>query len=316
MNSVRSSRKPILLLAAALCLLVVGLVIWQQGQPEKQRDPVVEADPFARLNFDDPQPSYLMLRYVCERGGDDSTRRLAISWLDEQTRSRLALPADRHQWLLEMAQSGGHPDWDIEARLWILNSAFNVLQLGRPDEQFSGLLMKLATEHPHKTMRLYALQHLDALRSIGKLTGSHAEEVRATLIEIANDPSSEVAGTALTTLITWNGPDRQPGPELIELALQFAADNERPDDIRATALHASGEDGLPLSRRLSTDLDQPIHIRKAAIACIGKHGGEEDIATLVQLEGEHFRITQATTPALKAIRHRATNPPPRQLISF
>lgn len=311
------SRLRILLpVLAGACLLVGGLVVWNHLQKPEELAPLAKVDPFARLNLDDPQPSYLMLRYVCERGGDKTTRRLAISWLDEQTRKRKPLPHARQEWLLDMVQSGGHPDWDIEARLWILNSAFNVLHLGSGHEELTRLLVKLATTHPSKTMRLYALQHIDAQRSIGKLSGAMAEEARAILWEIASDPRSKVSGTALIALIRWDGPDQTPEQTLLDLAVQLVADPERPVDIRVTALHASGERSLPLARQLASETNHPIHLCKATIANIGKYGNQSDIAVLEELERENFRIAQAVTPAMKGIRHRALNHRPRQLIPF
>jgi hypothetical protein len=243
-----------------------------------------------------------MLRYVAERGGDVHQRKFAIEWLDEQTRLQIAPKPDQEKWLLSVIGKGGHPDWDIETQLWIFNNAFNYLHLGKEHEALTKHLQNLALKHPHKTMRLYALQHIDLQRSSGNLTSAIAEEVQTTLLELAQASESEVAGSALVALVNWNGPESAPSEKLIQLANQLAADTARPVDIRVTAIHAVGHHTLELARTLATDLTQPVLVRKAAIACIGKHGSESDTAALQQLAQENFRIAQAAEPALQSIR--------------
>jgi len=180
----------------------------------------------------------------------------------------------------------------------------------------SALLQQLVVEHPHKTMRLYALQHIEIQRTIGNLTGPVADNARAALHQLAHEADGQVVGTALVALAEWDGLETPPSQELVELALVLAADIECAVDVRVTAIHAVGDRTLPLARTLASDTEQPVHVRKAAIACIGKYGTNEDTETLQQLASENFRIAQAAEPALKAIRHRETNGPAREAISL
>jgi hypothetical protein len=314
-QSSNSSRKPILLALAGVLLLGAVAFLWQQQG--KQEKPIGKAeDPFTNFNADEPVASYQMLRYVAERGGDEHQRKFAIEWLDEQTRLRLAPKAEQEAWLLSVIEKGGHPDWDIETQLWIFNNSFNYLHLGKEHDALNKHLQHLALKHPHTTMRLYALQHINLQRSIGNLTGPAADETFTLLQKLAQASESEVAGSALVALVNWEGPNSKPSEKLIALALELTGDNARTVDIRVTAMHAVGNNALTLARTLATDLTQPIQVRKAAIACIGNHGTESDTIALQQLTKENFRIAQAAEPALKSIRHRTANPNAPEPIPF
>ena len=309
-------RKRVLFIAAGLLLTAgVAFILKQQGNPEKTIT-TQTADPYANFLLEEPSASYQMLRYVAERGGDEHQRKFAIQWLDEQARLKIAPKPDQEAWLLSVIEKGGHSDWDIETQLWIFNNAFNYLHNGKEHAALTKHLQNLALKHPHKTMRLYALQHIDLQRSIGNLTGPMAEEVHSNLHQLAQAADSEVAGSALVVLVNWDGRDSKPSEKIIALANQLAGDNTRTTDIRVTAIHAVGEHTLALARTLATDLTQPIQVRKAAIACIGQHGSEADTATLNQLAKENFRIAQAAEPALKTIRHRTANPTATEPIPF
>jgi hypothetical protein len=257
-----------------------------------------------------------MLRYVADRGGDQHQRKFAIDWLAEQARLRLAPKADQETWLLSVLEKGGHPDWDIETQLWTFNDSFSYLHLGKEHERLTAILQDLALKHPHPTMRLYALQHIDIQRSIGNLTGPIAEKTHEMLHQLAQETDGEVAGTALVSLVNWEGPETPPSEALVKLANQLAGDTARTVDVRVTAMHAVGHQTLELARTLATDLSQPIHVRKAAIACIGHHGSEADTSSLKQLAQENFRIAQAAEPALKTILTRTANTNATEPIPF
>ena len=307
--------KLILFLVAAILVLGVAVVILDRIEPATDT-PQEQVDLFANLNLEQPEPSFLLLRYVSERRGDQFQRRLAIQWLSDRARLRQPLSPEQNEWLLEMVKSGGHNDWDIEETLWTFNNAFNVLHLGDDQEGLSRLLQDLAVNHPHMTMRNYAVQHIEVQRGYGNLEGKLADELYASLMDLAKEDKGDVTGAALLALINWNDTDAPASQELIDLALNVAADTELTTEVRVTALHAAGEQALGLSRAIAPDTSQPIHMRKAAIGCIGQHGTEEDTKTLHMLAGENFRIAQATKPAIEGIRHRATEPKPRQLIEF
>jgi len=269
----------------------------------KHETPIIKSeDPFINFNADEPIASYQMLRYVAERGGNEHQRKFAIEWLDEQARLRIAPKPDQETWLLSVIEKGGHPDWDIETQLWIFNNAFNYLNLGKEHDALTKQLLNLALEHPHKTMRLYAMQHIALHRSSGNLTGQIADETQAILQQLAQTNESEVAGSALVALVNWDGETTKPSEKLIQLANQLAGDNARSVDIRVTAMHAVSHHTLTLARTLATDLTQPVQVRKAAIACIGQYGSESDTEALKQLAQENFRIAQAAEPALQNIR--------------
>lgn len=308
--------KIVLPIVAGACLLGVGFVVWNQVRQSDNSAPVAQQDPFSRLDLDDPTPSFLSLQYVAEHGGDAITREMAIKWLDTQSRLREPLRPEQENWLFSMIERGGHADWEIDYKLWIFNSGFNCLHMASDQERYTRLLQELSTSHVDKTMRLYALQHIGLQRGQGHLVDELAQQVRTTLQKLAYDEESVVAGTALVNLIACDGSETESSEELIQLALKLAADPKRSDDIRVTALHSIGQQSLQLSRDLAVDTSQPIHVRKAAIAWIGKHGSEADTEVLQQLARENFRVAQAAGPALDAIRHRAKKTEPRTLISL
>lgn len=303
---------------AAGVVLVVALLLWTQRQP-KRDDPATGKPPvtrYAGLDLIDPEASYLVLRYVVDTGGNERTREQAIAWLDKQVRHHTPLKAEQETWLLATLGTHGHTTWDPEYRFWIFNSAFNVLHMGRQQEAFTRLLQKLLREAPEKTMRLYALQHLALQRAGGRLTGPLADEIRTDLHTFAREPKSPVAGSTLSTLITWEGPETPTDPQLAALALQLASDPACEVDIRVTALHAARAHALESARRLAVDETQPVLLRKAAIALIGQHGQQEDRVALEALRGENFRLAQAAEPALRAIQQRMTHPQAAEPIPF
>ena len=307
--------KSTLLIAIGVPILVLALVIWMKsggGDPPPQ----VEADPFADINPSELQPSFLLVRYVAAKGGDEFHRNGAIEWLSEQARLHQPLRPEQEDMVFGMIESDGHPDWEMAYKQWLFNDAFNCLRMADDQARLTRLLLELALDHEDSTLRLYALQHLDLQRSSGRLPDAMADQVVAALTTMAQDGSSPVAGTALVNLTTWEGRDTQPGQSLVDLALEIAADSSRADGIRVTALHSIDEHSLPLARDLAPDTKQPVHVRKAAIALIGEHGAETDVALLKQLADENFRIAQAAKPALEAIRVRGEQAEPRTLISL
>jgi hypothetical protein len=257
-----------------------------------------------------------MLRHAVETGGSDRTRELAVAWLDRQVRRQLALTAEQESDLLTKLSANGHATWDPEYRFLFFNSAFNVLHMGKRQEDLSRLLQKLAVEAPEKTMRLYALQHIGVQRACGHLSGAMAEEIHATLSNLAAEPGCPVAGTALTNLSVWDGRDTASNPAFIALALKLAEDPACQIDVRVSALHTAGEVSLPLARRLAPDTAQPIQLRKAAIANIGRYGNQGDSAVLEKLTAENFRIAQAAEPALKTLRQRPFTPKAQEVTPF
>lgn len=309
------STKPALLLMAGVLLLAAGVFIWRQGGVSNQTAQPT-ADPYASLDLKDPKPSFLLLQYVAAHGGDQYTRQFSIDWLSEQARLRQPLKPDQENWLYSMIEAGGHKNWEIGYKLWLFNDAFNCLHMANDQNRLTHLLQDLALHHEDKTMRLYALQHLEIQRSRGHLEGDLANQVHASLINLARDDQSEVAGTALVNLLSWDGPEIPPFTELVDLALDIAADTLRSDDIRVTALHAVGQHSLTLARALAPDTTQSVHVRKAAIAWMGKYGNETDNETLKQLAQENFRIAQAAKPALAAIKSRKNGEPARTLIKL
>ncbi|HEX5791081.1 MAG TPA: hypothetical protein VFY13_07995 [Luteolibacter sp.] len=294
--------------ALAGALAAAGLVVWFQQRAGEVDSVRSTGGLLVGLNLEDPEPSYLILRHAVETGGTERTRELAVTWLDRQTRRQLPLTAEQENWFLAKLAANGHASWDSEFRFLFFNSAFNVLHLGSQQEELARLLVKLAVEAPEKTMRLYALQHIGVQRNIGHLTGPMADEVRATLHTLAAQPGSPVAGTALSNLTLWEGPETAPGQALIDLALKLAEEPTCEVDVRVTALHTAGAASLPLARRLAPDTKQPVQLRKAAIARIGQHGEAADCASLESLIAENFRIAQAAEPALRSLQQRSSNP--------
>jgi hypothetical protein len=67
----------------------------------------------------------------------------------------------------------------------------------------------------------------------------------------------------------------------------------------------------PSNKPIVVDATQPMLVRKASIACIGKFGVPSDTEILQQLATENFRIAQAAKPALEAITDRESNNSPQ-----
>jgi hypothetical protein len=305
-------------LAAVLVLVVaavVGVRKWQQPATAPTSPPTT-AQTYPGLNLEDPAASYETLRYVADTGGDESTRAQAIVWLDQQTRTMQPLSPRQEAWMLDMLTSGGHPQWDKDYKFWLFNSAFNTLHLGPHQEDLTRLLKHLAVNDPEKTMRLYAIQHLEVQRTNDRLTGPLAEEVRAIFLKIAAMPDGQEAGLAIRFLAEWDGTETPTNPDVIAQALELASADSRSVDVRVTALHAAGSAALPLARTLAPDDKQPMLVRKAAISCIGQHGGESDTSDLQKLAAENSRLAQAADPARQAIHQRLANPNAPALIPF
>ena len=292
------------------------LIVWNQRQGGNTTTVRTSSDPFAGINLEDPESSYIVLRHAVETGGTERTRELAIGWLDRQSRRQLALSAEQESYLLTKLAANGHSTWNSEYRFLFFNSAFNILHLGSRQEDLTRLLERLALEAPEKTMRLYALQHLAVQRGIGHVAGPLADKVQISLHALASQPGSPVAGTALATLMTWDGPETPADPKLIALALELAANPACEVDVRVSALQTANKESLSLSRQLAADETQPVHLRKAAIGLVGQHGEESDLEKLQTLCSENFRLAQAAEPALRAIQKRMANPQAAEPIPF
>lgn len=308
-------------MVAVLIIAGVVLVINSRNHtPTAPRDiaptvPPPMAHSYPELNLDDPARSYTTLHYVAETGGDPSTRQQAMIWLDEQARTLQPFTAEQETWLLALLEKGGHPDWDIEYTLALFNSAFNVLHLSGNPAPLTKILFDLAAHHPHRTMRLYALQHIHSQLATNRLPQTLAPEIHEFLQQQISLPDSDIAGTALVILSAWkitsnstNDQANTMSPEILSRAVQIAADATRSVDVRVTALHVASSHATDLSRTLAIDSTQPMLVRKAAIACIGRHGSKADLANLEILRSENPRLAKAAEPARAAIDHRLANP--------
>lgn len=313
---VRSRPRPGWILAGLAVLgLVAGVAIWMNGVAPGSRPadapaeaPLSMEQQYPGLDLTQPSENFATLRFVADHGGDEASRTGAIGWLDRQARRRTPLTADEEAYLLAMIEQGGHADWAPGFRQHLYNSAFNALHISPHIERFARLLHEMAICNPDKTLRLYALQHIGLMRQAGRLTGPPAREIHATLMDLAADSGEEVSGTAIALLVDWRSGQAPVDPQVIDLALDVAADAARSLDIRVTAIHAAGEDALLLARKLATDPTTPVLLRKAAIHRIGRHGDAGDFPELDKLRGESSRLAQAAGPALKAIRDRLANP--------
>ena len=306
-------------LILAVIVLCAGVTLF--NLPSGDREPPAPTSPatlqtYPGLDLADPAASFQTLRYINENGGDEITRSQAIVWLDQQARTGQPAPREQESYLLEMLASGGHPSWDIEHTLWLFNSTFNVLHHSADPEPLTKILHRLAAEHPHRTMRLYALQHIGVQRGQGRLTGVPADQIHDLLEQQSGEADPEVSGSAIRLLLTWNPEQTTPDAGLIARALEIATSSTHPVDARITALHAARSHALVVSRALAADPGQPMLLRKAAIALIGQHGSENDLSTLAIYASESFRLAQAAEPARAAIQNRRNAPNQPQPIPF
>jgi hypothetical protein len=312
-----SSRKPILL--AVFALLGAGLYfifnggVGDIGPTPPKPTPTNKAD--TRAPTDDPSPSFDLVCHTADTGGDERTRELAISWLDTQARERNTLSSEQTTWLLDTLHAGGHPEWKPGYRQWFYNSAFNALHRSEASQPLTRLLAGLAEKDPDPILRLYALQHIGTQRANGRLSGPLALEIHELLRRLlGTDPAT--SGTVIDLLATWDGEGNSSDPASRARAAAMAEDRALATDVRITALHTAGPESLAPARRLAVDTTQPVLLRKAAIACIGRHGTESDFADLKKLSSESSRLAQAAEPALSTIRHRISNPGAPEPIPF
>lgn len=308
----------VLCFAATACVAISVFYFHQKkSHPEQTSTPIVSHAPsHYGIDLSDPQPSFGILRYVDENPADDITRSQAIVWLDEQARAGKPLPSNQESYLLAMLEQGGNADWHIEYKLWLFNSAFNVLHHSLDPKPLSKILLQPAATHPHRTMRLYALQHIGMQRGADRLTGTLADQARDLLMRQSGEADPEVCGSAIHLLLTWNQDQTEAEPDLIAHALEIVTSPTRPIDARITALHAAERHALATARTIAADSSHPILFSKAAIALMGKHGSENDLAALQAFAEENFRLAQAADPARTAIEHRSKNTDRPQPLPF
>ncbi|MES2982263.1 MAG: hypothetical protein V4727_08115 [Verrucomicrobiota bacterium] len=304
------------LLAATFSAAAYFFFITLAPQAEVPK-PSPRASVVDNTNRNDPSESYETFLHVLNTGGCENTRPAAIAWLDRFAGQNLTLPNNQVMVVLAMIEKDAHPSWEQGYRQHIFNSAFNALHLCPTGETFTRQLLRLAEHDSDRTMRLYAMQHLNMQRRIGHLPdGALATETLKMFTENARQPKEETSGYALQVLTNWNGETATQDPDVIRLALATAADLTRPNDVRVSALFAAGKASLELARQLAADSAQPIHLRKTAVACLGDYGNESDLVILQKLSSESSRLAQAADPAHQNIRHRLTNPQTPKLISY
>ena len=313
----KPSRLPVLL--AVFALLGIGLYLAFNGGAGDTRPTSPNPAPTnltdAGAPTDDPSPSLDLVRHTADTGGDKRTRELAIAWLDTQAREGNTLSSEQTTWLLDTLHAGGHPDWDPGYRQWFYNSAFNALHRSEASQPLTRLLAGLAEKDPDPILRLYALQHIGTQRANGRLSGPLALEIHELLRRLlGTDPAT--SGTVIDLLATWDGEGNSSDPASRARAAAMAEDRSLATDVRITALHTAGPESLAPARRLAVDTSEPVLLRKAAIACIGRHGGEADFADLKKLSGESSRLAQAADPALTAIQQRLSHPHAPEPIPF
>lgn len=301
-----SSRKRLLIALGLVSL--AGLAVWLRRSEDAPLllHSVRDADG-PGLIANDLEPSFELARHTVDTGGDERSRQLAIEWLDTRAREGQPLSYDQATWLLDTLGAGGHPTWESGYRQWFYNSAFNALHQSEEPQLLTRLLAQLAEKDPDRTVRLYALQHIGTQRLAGRLSGVAAIEIHALLQKLL-DTDPAIGGTVIELLTGWEGERAPNDPAACQRAVAMVEDTTLGIDVRITAIHAAGSEALPAARRLSTAPDQPVLLRKAAIACIGRHGSEVDTATLKKLSQESSRLAQAADPALAAIRHRLSPP--------
>ncbi len=314
-----SSRQPLILLLGvgvvlSACLLAV--LTWSLRPADGTTQSATADAARARVNLTDPAESYETFLHVLHNGGCSLTQAAAIGWLDRHSRDRRALSSAEAEMVMSMTRADGHSSWDAGYRQHLYNSAFNALHHSQDPAPLTHILHHLALHDHDRVMRLYALQHIGIQRYSGRLDGALADEIHATLTNLAGNPESEISGTAIELLAHWLGRDTPAEPQIQALAAATAADRSRPVDIRVASIHAAGPASLEVSRIIAPDTTEPVILRKAAIARIGHHGGEADLTTLSTLNSESTRIAQATKPARAEIIDRLENPSRPALIPY
>ena len=297
----------------ATAVAFVGLstlaIVWLGSGPGKVPSSGSRRIPFVAEKTN-PVESFETVREVIASGGVPLAREAAVAWLDRQARERLVLETEAETMLLDTLRQGGHPAWTSGYSQHLFNSACNALRI-RPSDGGAALtriLQSHAASHPDRVLRLYSLQHIDSMRKSGHLPDALVAETRAMLHSLAIAPDNDVAGTALKILGEWDGPSSATSSATVELAAQIATDRSRPVDVRVCAIHSAGPASLDPSRIIASDASEPIQLRKAAIARIGRHGDQSDLPSLRSLRGESARLAQAADPALQSLTRRLDSP--------
>lgn len=299
-----------------------GLAIW--AAVRREHNEISSASGHGTATLVDqatPAESFATVSKVIALGGAPLARETALAWLDRQARERQPLDAEAEKLLLGTLRNGGHPEWSAGYCQHLFNSACNALRIRPSDggDTLARILQSQALSHPNRVLRLYALQHIDSMRKSGQITAPLAEEIHNHLLSLATAPDSDVAGTALLTLNNWDALPSGTVSASVALAGQIAADRSRQIDVRVSAIHSAGAASLEPARIIAADTTEPVLLRKAAIARIGRHGDRSDLRTLQSLRTESARLAQAADPALKALQARLNdsgNPAPKPYLSL
>lgn len=288
-------------------LALIGVAVWVVMWQERSEIFSFSGQPSPMLvDQTDLSESFATVQNVIAIGGAPLAREAAIAWLDRQARERHPLNAEAEKLLLNTLRNDGHPEWSDGYRQHLFNSACNALRVQPSDggEALARILQSQAASHSDRVLRLYALQHLDSMRNSGQIPGPLGEKIHHDLQALATTPDSDVAGAALFTLHQWDGPASDESSASVVLAGEVAADRSRPVDVRVSAIHLAGSAALDPARTIAADISEPILLRKAAIARIGRHGDRTDLPILQSLRAESARLGQAAEPALKALQAR------------
>ena len=178
-----------------------------------------------------------------------------------------------------------------------------------PDGFSSRFLAMTAAPDVGLVWQNYTIQFLDSLW-VREKESAMRRQIFDTLIKATNDTRITIPGTALLTL------SRLPreaglGPhQLGGLAMRVIEDKAIPWQDKITALHVAADAGdgraIVCARAWAADKAQPIMLRMASFAVIGKRGDASDRPLLQRYEqsGE-FRLRTASRAALKKLSRPA-----------
>ena len=171
-----------------------------------------------------------------------------------------------------------------------------------PEDYSDHLVFMFLDETRDKTWRDYCLQHLGTVYR--RMPEEKRPIIKQTYLD-ALEPGSIYAGTALISMRRSAGEPDLPPAFIVEKAFEVASSGSYDDAERLTGLHVAAEFNHPEAVKLAREIVSSQHsasFRSAALAVIGSHGEQSDLALLERyVKSSDIRIRTAANAAMQKL---------------